>query len=132
MGQEKWLVQIERWKKSVRQQISVIMQKIRKLIGNCSKRILVDNSLSEHLNHHEYNNIGIFKRGNCLFMTSNREMCMDLFVVMLKLEGGWVKANSNVLQFYKSVLKNGPSLRAMDSGSVFSAHSPNLQRFLLW
>ena len=71
------------------------MKKMRKLIVNFFKRKLVDNSLSEHLNHHECNNIGTYKRGRCLFMMSNPERCTDLFVVMLKLEGGWVCQNQS-------------------------------------
>ena len=66
-----------------------VTHKIGKLIGNYLKRILVDNSLSKHLNHHECNNIGTFKRGRCLFVMSDPKRCTDLFVVMSKLEGGW-------------------------------------------
>ncbi len=72
-----------------------------KIIGNFLKRILVDNSISEHLNQHECNNIGTYKRDICLFMMSNPERCADLFVVMLKLEGamgGWFKTNVSVVR----------------------------------
>ena len=48
MGQEIWLVQIERWKKSVRPQKTVFLcKKLKKLIVHFLKRILVDSALSE-------------------------------------------------------------------------------------
>ncbi len=37
---------------------------------------------------------GLFKLKG-LFMMSNPEMCTDLFVVMFKLEGGWVFQNQS-------------------------------------
>ena len=67
----------------------------KKIGDNLLKRIIVANSLSEHLNHSECNNIGTFKTGTCLFIISNPERCTDLFVVMLKLEGGWVGRNQS-------------------------------------
>ncbi len=75
--------------------ISVFVQKMKKLRGIFFKRIIVDNRLSEHLKHHECNNMGTFKRGRCLFMMGNPERCTDLFVVMLKLEDGWMGQNKS-------------------------------------
>ncbi len=57
----------------------------------------VDSTLSQHLNHHECNNIGTCKRGRCLFIMSNPERCTDLFVVMFKLDIRWVGQNQSEL-----------------------------------
>ena len=59
--QVKWLVQTER-KKNLYAQNFFICKIMKKLILDFWKRILVDSTLSEHLNHHECNNIGTCKR----------------------------------------------------------------------
>ncbi len=94
MGQEIWLVQIERWKKSVRPQKTVFLcKKLKKLIVHFLKRILVDSALSECMDATILGHV--YKRGGCLFMMSNPERCTDMFVVMLKLESGWVGQNQS-------------------------------------
>ena len=53
-------------------------------------RLLVDSTLSEHLNHHEWNNILKYKRGRCLFMISYPERCTDSCVrIYLSLYSNW-------------------------------------------
>ena len=76
---------------------SFCAKKITKLIVIFFKEILVDSSLSGHLNHQECNNIETYKIGRCLFMMNNPERCTDLFVFMFILEFGWVKINPNVV-----------------------------------
>ncbi len=60
--QEKWLVQIERWKKSVGPKIKgwLCAKKIKKLLLIFLKILLVDSTLSVHLYHHECDNIGTY------------------------------------------------------------------------
>ncbi len=85
-------------KKSVGPKIIVFLCKtIKELRVYFWRRILGDRTLSEHLNHnhHEGNNIGTYKRGRCPFMMHNPERCTDLFVVMFKLEDGWVSQNQS-------------------------------------
>ncbi len=67
------------------------------------KKILVDSTLSEHLYHHECNNIGTYKRLRCLFMMSNYERCTDIFVIMLKVEDGWVGQNQSERYSYLEI-----------------------------
>ncbi len=68
MGQKKWLVKIERSKKSVRPNINVFVQKTSENNINFLKRMLADSTLSVHLNHHECNNFWENTKGRRLFM----------------------------------------------------------------
>ncbi len=92
-ARRKGLFKLKGGKNPYAQKSAFLCKKIRKLICNFFKRVLVDRRLSEHLNHHECDNIRTYTRGKCLFMMSNPERCTDLFVVMLKFEGGWVGQN---------------------------------------
>ena len=86
MGQKKWLVKIVRSKK-------ICTPKNQCLILIYLKRILVDSTLSEYFSHHGCKIIGKYKGGRYVYSRLAIERCMDLFVVMFKLEDGWVGQN---------------------------------------
>ncbi len=80
--------------------VNVFVKKKRKETELLFKRILVDSTISELLNHHECNNIGTCKRGRCLFIDEQSWKVYGFICHSVQI-GGWVDGSKLIRTLFK-------------------------------